>query len=111
MSTKPRCQLHIALGLFAVSCLLLTPVAEAVPAFARTTGMACVSCHAQSFPALNSFGRSYRAQGYTLLGSATQVESEDLAIPDDLKAALVVKLRYQTNSEVDGGAWRNPVAR
>ncbi|MDH5736606.1 MAG: cytochrome C, partial [Gammaproteobacteria bacterium] len=36
----------------------------AVPAFARQTDMTCNSCHFQSFPALNSFGRVFRAGGY-----------------------------------------------
>lgn len=39
--------------------------AEAVPAFARQTGMACSQCHT-TFPELTPFGRQFKAGGYTL---------------------------------------------
>jgi hypothetical protein len=89
--------LFLGLTIFSV---LLTE-AQAVPAFARQTGMACVSCHAQNFPALNPFGRSFRAQGYTMRGAAPLVEGEGLSIPADLKASLITKLRYQVDGSVD----------
>lgn len=100
---KRRFLTLLAVASTAITSLLIAPAAQAVPAFARTTGMACMSCHAQSFPALNAFGRSYRAQGYTMQGTAALLEDEDLSLPADLKASLVVKLRYQLNGEVDGG--------
>lgn len=86
-----------------VLLIAATQQAEAVPAFARQTGMACVSCHAGAFPALNSFGRAFRAQGYTMRGAAPLVEGEGLSIPADLKASLVAKLRYTVDGETDGG--------
>lgn len=82
---------------------LIPQQAEAVPAFARQTGMACVSCHAQNFPALNSFGRSFKAQGYTMRGAAPLIEGDDLSMPADLKASLITKLRYELKENVDGG--------
>lgn len=82
---------------------LIPQQAEAVPAFARQTGMACVSCHAQNFPALNSFGRSFKAQGYTMRGAAPLIEGDDLSMPADLKASLITKLRYSLTENVDGG--------
>ncbi len=48
--------------------------AEAVPSFARQTGMACAACHTV-FPELNSFGRTFKLNGYTLTG-ITQVEAK-----------------------------------
>ena len=42
-----------------------TPVALAVPSFARQTGMACEACHTV-FPELTHFGRVFKANGYTL---------------------------------------------
>jgi hypothetical protein len=65
--------------------------------------MACVSCHANNFPALNPFGRAFRMQGYTMRGAADLVEGEGLSIPADLKASLITKLRYQVDGSVDGG--------
>jgi hypothetical protein len=45
--------------------LAVTPVAQAVPSFARQTGMACEACHTV-FPELTHFGRVFKANGYTL---------------------------------------------
>ncbi|HEY7872493.1 MAG TPA: hypothetical protein VIC31_07200 [Rudaea sp.] len=39
--------------------------AEAVPAFARQTGQACVACHV-SFPELTPYGRMFKLSGYTI---------------------------------------------
>jgi hypothetical protein len=82
--------------------ILLLSEAQAVPSFAGQTGMACVGCHAQNFPALNSFGRFFRVQGYTMRGAAPLVEGEGLSIPADLKASLITKLRYQVDGNNDG---------
>lgn len=40
---------------------------QAVTTFARETGMPCAACHFQNFPALNSMGRYYKSNGYTLM--------------------------------------------
>src|SRR5579871_2701142 len=42
-----------------------SPRANAVPSFARQTGMACEACHTV-FPELTHFGRMFKANGYTL---------------------------------------------
>lgn len=57
-----------AVFLFAAVLVYLPGEAEAVPAFARQTGMACNSCHFQHFPTLNAFGRAFKAGGYTMGG-------------------------------------------
>ncbi len=44
---------------------LASPLAHAVPSFARQTGMACEACHTV-FPELTHFGRMFKANGYTL---------------------------------------------
>ena len=41
------------------------PVAQALPSFARQTGMSCEACHTV-FPELTHFGRMFKANGYTL---------------------------------------------
>ena len=73
------------------------PEAAAVPAFARQTGMACTACHAQHFPVLNSFGRAFKASGYTMMGAQGKVEGDHLSLPDTLNASIVMKIRYQDN--------------
>jgi hypothetical protein len=89
-------------GVAAVSAAMITDV-QAVPAFARQTGMACVSCHSGNYPALNAFGRAFLSSGYTMRGAAPLVEGEDLSIPADLKMALVTKIRYELSDTVKGG--------
>ncbi|WP_428624191.1 hypothetical protein [Sedimenticola sp.] len=89
-------------GVAAVSAAMITDV-QAVPSFARQTGMACVSCHSGNYPGLNAFGRAFLTSGYTMRGAAPLVEGEDLSIPADLKMALITKIRYELSDAVDGG--------
>lgn len=51
----------------AVSFVLTSMTAQAVPSFARQTGMPCAACHTV-FPELTSFGRTFKLNGYTLTG-------------------------------------------
>mgnify|MGYP001371940607 CR=1 FL=1 len=47
-----------------LTAMLLSPSAQALPSFARQTGMACTACHTQSFgPNLNAYGRSFKLNG------------------------------------------------
>ncbi|MFZ2302849.1 MAG: hypothetical protein WAW10_13385 [Gallionella sp.] len=71
------------------------PEASAIAAFARQTGMACSACHQQHFPVLNSFGRAFKAGGYTMMGAQGKVEGDHLSIPDTLNLSMLLKLRYQ----------------
>ncbi len=72
---------------------------EAIPAFSRQTSQSCSSCHAQHFPTLNSFGRMFKANGYTMTGGQKQVESKDLSLPGALNLALVGALQYIKGKE------------
>ncbi|HEY4787720.1 MAG TPA: hypothetical protein VIH57_16810 [Bacteroidales bacterium] len=47
-----------------------TSVSRAVPGYSRQTGLACAACHT-SFPELNSFGRQFKLNGYTLTSIKT----------------------------------------
>lgn len=85
------------------STLLITPQdADAVPAFARQTGMQCTSCHFQNFPALNSFGRTFRAKGYTMQGAQKMIEGDGFSLPENLNASIITKIRYQLKDNDDG---------
>lgn len=78
--------------------------AQAVPAFARQTGLACSSCHFQHFPSLNAFGRAFKSGGYTMVGGQSMVEGDMLSLPSVLNASVVVKVRYQkTNGDSAAG--------
>ncbi len=61
---------HSRLGLAArillpVLAVCAASAAQAVPSFARQTGMACEACHTV-WPELTHFGRVFKANGYTL---------------------------------------------
>lgn len=45
---------------------MTTGITQAIPSFTRQTGMACSTCHTQSFgPNLNTYGRQFKLNGYT----------------------------------------------
>jgi hypothetical protein len=58
-----------------LSLLTLQPV-YSVPGFARQTGLSCSACH-NMFPEINSFGREFKLNGYTLTNINTLIEKND----------------------------------
>src|SRR3989304_2772112 len=76
--------LALASVLFLAIPLYAPRDAQAVPAFARQTGMACNACHFQHYPALNAFGRAFKQEAYTLKGKQETIEDENLSLPVDL---------------------------
>lgn len=61
-------------SLLLVLGLLFSQTALALPSFARQTGMACTACHTQAFgPNLNSYGRSFKLNGYTWGGNESAI--------------------------------------
>lgn len=104
-------------GFAAVGLTLTAPITEAAPAFARQTGMQCVACHSQTFPAINAFGRAFKASGYTMMGAQPKIEGENISLPSSLNASVITKLRYtksngNTNEGADAGQieWPNEAA-
>ena len=59
-----RCAVSI---ISAVGLILIAEDANAVPSFARQTGLQCSACHA-GYPALNAFGREFKLNGYVFGG-------------------------------------------
>jgi hypothetical protein len=96
----------IALSLAGMAAAVaFAPDASAIPAFARQVGMACSACHYQHFPVLNSFGRAFKAGGYTMIGAQEKIEGEGVSLPVVLNAALVGYIGYQkTNGQTVPGA-------
>lgn len=81
-----------------VSAAIWAPQAQAIPAFARQVGMACSACHYQHFPVLNSFGRAFKENGFTMIGAQEKVEDTSppgVSIPAVLNGALVGYIAYQ----------------
>src|SRR5512147_1617220 len=65
MWREKRMTLVAALAMAGSALLLATGSAQAVPSFARQTGMACQACHTV-FPELTPFGRRFKLNAYTL---------------------------------------------
>jgi hypothetical protein len=57
---------HRLCATFAAGFLLVPALAQAVPSFARQTGLECVACHV-SWPELTPVGRQFKLGGYTLM--------------------------------------------
>lgn len=91
------------------STFMISKTADAVPAFSRQTGMPCMGCHYQSFPALNAFGRSFRADGYTMQGAQPMIEGKNLSLPSTLNASIITKLRYQLQDNDDDDGNRSEI--
>ena len=107
-SLTKKLGLTVATIAMAATSIFTTTDAEAVPAFARQTGMTCNSCHFQSFPALNGMGRSFRAGGYTMKGVQTSIEGENMDLPSVLNMSIIWKNLYSTAStgnEVGESKW------
>ena len=87
---------------------LASPVAHAVPSFARQTGLACEACHTV-FPELTHFGRLFKANGYTLDNlkqvrdiDATKQEMLSLASLPPLSAMVQVSQTWLNKPLPDG---------
>ena len=68
--------------LLVILIVVLLPfnVANALPSYARQTQMSCTACHT-SFPELNSFGRQFKLNGYTLTTASTISDQGDTLKP------------------------------
>ncbi|MGH8293237.1 MAG: cytochrome C [Gammaproteobacteria bacterium] len=55
----------LTIGLTGAALLAIAPRANAVPSFARQTGLACNACHTVA-PQLNAFGRYFKLHAYVL---------------------------------------------
>lgn len=105
---KPKGWMLGLLLFFIFSIPVFSPrSAEAVPAFARQTGLACTSCHFQHYSALNAFGRAFKKGGFTMVGGQSMIEGDLLSMPSALNASMVLKVRYQKTNGDDDSSGRN----
>ncbi len=85
--------------LFIVVVFLCFKYSEAVPSFARQMNTSCNTCHSpHSFPSLNSYGRFFKASGYTQIRQPTIKEADFLSIPKVLNLSIVAKLKVTGES-------------
>jgi len=93
MKFAPKLAVTAAALMTGLSGLMISSEVGAVPAFARQTGMACNTCHFQNYPILTAFGRTFKADGYSMAGSQGLIEGQDLSLPNTLNIAMVGKIR------------------
>jgi len=85
-----------------VASAVVPLAAQAVPSFARQTGLTCAACHTV-FPQLTPFGRMFKLNGYTMEGSTshqTKRLEEDYIPP--LSAMMQVSYTSQKANDVPG---------
>lgn len=87
------------LALWGLAC---APVAQAVPSFARQTGMQCVACHT-TIPELNAFGRQFKLTGYTIAATEQIKTESDLSLNSlaPLSLMLQVGLTHVSKTQAD----------
>jgi len=88
----------VVFALILAATLLDNGIANALPSYARQTGMSCTACHF-SFPELNSFGRQFKMNGYVLTGMKTIEAKDDSTQVTRLKllSALPLSVMVQTS--------------
>ena len=89
---------NLAATAIALASLAAVPAAQAVPSFARQTGMACEACHTV-FPELTHFGRVFKANGYTLTNQkqvqdVTGKKEELLALSQFPPLSIMAQISY-----------------
>ncbi len=101
-----RCVPH----LFALTlCAALAAPSQAVPSFARQTGMACAACHTV-YPELTPFGREFKLNGYVLdnlkqITGITINNRQTLALNSVPPISLMLQLSYtHTGTALPDGA-------
>lgn len=95
-------RLRFPMILLGLMLALLTMQAQAVPSFARQTGLACNACHTVP-PQLNAFGRYFKLHGYVLGPDKLSGGSQKLSIDQfpPLSAMIVVSDTVTRSAQPD----------
>ncbi len=85
--------------------------AQAVPSFARQTGLKCSVCHSNP-PELTAFGRKFKLEGYTLMDkqAANAIEGPDLEMSRSFPLSVMLVLSGTATHTSVPGAQRGNVA-
>ena len=98
-----------------VAGALCAPAAQAVPSFARQTGLACSACHTV-FPELTPFGRAFKANGYVLdslkkVRAVSSTGQQLLSISRLPTISAMMQISYTSlNRRLPDGSTGNPAA-
>lgn len=91
----------------ALTTLLFSSGASAVPSMARQTGMECAACHTL-YPLLTPFGRQFKLRGYSL----STPKPDDAPLADKIPLAGLLQVsRTATRNTATAGATSGDFAR
>jgi hypothetical protein len=100
-------QILLVLALMGAIMIFSSPKVYSIPSYARQTGLACSSCH-YNFPQLTPFGRLFKLNGYTMVGSPTLVsahdKTKDLQILSAFPLSAMVMTSFSQVSKATPGA-------
>jgi hypothetical protein len=105
---------NISWGITVAILLIFSTESWAIPSFARQTNLPCSSCHT-IFPELNAFGRLFKLNGYTLVGSETiQVSDTSDNVSLNLiripPVSMMLQASYTYNIKEQPGTQNNNVS-
>ena len=101
-----------------IALLMIFPKESmAIPSFARQTNLPCSSCHT-IFPGLNSFGRFFKLNGYTLMGVKTIEVKDSTDTSEDVDVnllkippvSLMIQAAYTYKTKEQPGTQNNNVS-
>ena len=99
-----------SLAVAAVASVSVAPTtSEAVPAFARQTGAACLNCHFGAIPRMAQMGREFRMGGFRDTAQDL-LEDEHLSLPVAFNASFLMKARIVGNNDVQSIEWPDEAA-
>ena len=101
-SDSLRSALLRAASVAIVALVIMPSAANAIPMFARRTGMACSACH-ETWPRLNDFGELYRDNGYQLPGRRDTDPTSSDYFPISARPAIIYQYLQTTNQRSDNG--------
>lgn len=105
---------NVLWGIIITLLLLFSTEGWAIPSFARQTNLPCSSCHT-IYPELNAFGRLFKLNGYTLVGTETiQVRDTSDNVSLNLvkipPVSMMLQASYTYNIKEQPGTQNNNVS-
>jgi len=94
---------RIVLLVLAAVASLWSVAANAVPSFARQTGMACAACHT-AFPELTAFGRQFKLNGYTTQSTPQIINGDEKSPSVQISSIPPLSVMFQTSYTDTKGA-------
>ncbi len=108
---------NIIWGIIISILIIFSQENSAIPSFARQTNLPCSSCHT-IFPELNTFGRFFKLNGYTLVGVNTIEVKDTTDKKDDVDfnllkippVSLMIQAAYTYKTKEQPGTQNNNVS-